>query len=170
MRRLVLAVAAVALAAAGCGTREGTEPVGEADAFATVTSITRPPAGLIDWMNTVCGVITWLDRPVSEDTVDTYLTTALPELDARLAQLTALPRTNTAGDALAGDLRAALEAARPQLVTLTAGGQAIPDKLTRAAEVATLLDQAGTTEPSLPDLITGDPVLNSAHTMADSCT
>jgi hypothetical protein len=167
MRRLVLAAAAVALAAAGCGTREGTEPVGEPNAFATITSVVRPPAELIDWMNTVCGVLTWLDRPVNENTVEEYLTTALPDLDARLAQLTALPRTNTAGDALAGDLRAALEAARPQLVTLTTGS---PDKLTRAAEVAALLDQAGTTDPSLPNLIIGDPVLHSAHTMADSCT
>lgn len=101
-------VLAVALVVAGCGLREGTEPVGEPDAFATVTSVTRPPQELIDWMDTICGVTDWLadttaaGRALHEDTeADEYLTTAVVYVDTRLAQLTSLPKTHTVGDTLA---------------------------------------------------------------------
>lgn len=174
MRRAVVLVAG-ALVVSGCGLREGTEPVGEPQAFATVTSVARPSLELVDWMDTICGLTDWLDdtgdagralREVAE--TDEYLRTAVVYVDTRLAQLNSLPKTFTDADMLVTALKGALTAARPTIVTLTTGAQAVPlpEKLNRAAEVAALLDQAKGAGPSLTDLITEDPELNMAHTMA----
>lgn len=177
MRRVVVLVA-VALAVSGCGLREGTEPVGEPQAFATVTSVVRPSLELVDWMDTICGVTDWLDdtgeagRALREATeADEYLTTAVVYVDTRLAQLNSLPKIFTDGVALVTALKSALEAARPTIVTLTTGARTapLPDKLIRAAEVAALLDEAKVAGPSLVDLITEDPELNTAHTLARGC-
>ena len=175
MRRLVLAAA---LLVSGCGLSEGTEPVGEPDTFATVTSVSRPPRELVDWMDTICGLTDWLadataaGRALREATeADEYLTTAVVYVDTRLAQLTSLPKTSTDGDTLVTALTTALETARPTIVTLTADARTAPlaDKLGRATEVAALLDQARAAGPSLTDLITTDPALNAAHAMARGC-
>jgi len=176
MKRLVLVMAA--LLVSGCGLREGIEPAGEPDAFSMVTSVTRPSVELVDWMDTICGLTDWLadtseaGRAVREaEDADEYLTTAVVYVDTRLAQLTSLPATHTDGDTLATNLRTALETARPRIVTLTTGSRtaALPDKLGRVAEVAALLDQAHAAGPSIIDLITEDPVLDTAHTMARGC-
>lgn len=175
MKRLVVVVA---LVVSGCGMSEGIEPVGEPNTLATVTSVTRPPPELVDWMDTICGLTNWLadataaGRALREDAeVDEYLTTAVVYVDTRMAQLTSLPKTDTDGDTLATNLKAALAAARPEIVTLTTGTTTmpLPDKLGRAAEVARVLDQARAADPSLADLITTDPLLDSAHTMARGC-
>jgi len=170
-----LAVVVVAMVVSGCGLSEGTEPVGEPQAFATVTSVARPSPELVGWMDTVCGLTDWLDdtgeagRALREPAeTDEYLRTVVVYVDTRLAELNSLPKTHTDGDALVTALRATLEAARPTIVTLTTGARAVPlaAKLNRAAEVAALLDQAKVAGPSLMDLITEDPELNTAHTLA----
>ena len=175
MKRLVLAVA---LLVSGCGLSEGTEPVGEPQAFATVTSVARPSLELVDWMDTVCELTDWLDdtgeagRALREPAeADEYLTTAVVYVDTRLARLNSLPKTHTGADDLVTALRSALEATRPTIVTLTTGAAAVPlqDKLNRAAEVAALLDEAKVAGPSLMDLITEDPELNAAHLTARGC-
>lgn len=176
MKRLVLA--ALILVVAGCGMREGTEPAGEPSAFATITSGSRPPPALVDWMDTICGLTGWLADTAAagptlrEDAeVDEFLSTAVVYVDTRLAQLTSLPRTYTDGDALVTNLRAALLAARPAIVALTTGSRTapLPDKLDRAVEVATLLDHARAAGPSLTELIAEDAVLRTAHTTARGC-
>lgn len=176
MKRLLLVAAT--LMVAGCGMREGTEAAGEPDAFATITSGSRPPPALVDWMDTICGLTGWLADTAAagpslrgDAEADEFLSTAVVYVDTRLAQLTSLPKTYTDGDALVTNLNAALQAVRPAIVALTTGSRTapLPDKLDRVVEVAALLDQARVVDPSITELIAEDAVLKTAHTMARDC-